>query len=326
MTLRRSAPLGVWFASVLPATFAVFACSSNGTGDDDSPVHMGTGEDSPTGDSQSDDTTPAVEQPDQKEATAGGQSGGQTSAPISAPYPCACLNDQGVVVRASVVQAAGGCVELEVLEVYGDVSDLEAGDRIGGAASPLCYAVYFPAPEFLAGDEVIAVYSQGGQASNECEEYQACSLEQCGPFPEAEPGEPDPDCVAAREAGSGVDCPPGAEQPVDEQALLQWDACDGQCAVDTRDACEAHADEARLGGRVSMARLLDGDQLQYEWAGEVRNEPLEQSFAPECQDDLNAQFQEHFERATANRDRTEQTTQAAPPPEEAAQPVCPVPR
>lgn len=308
----------------MPGSFATLACSSasptgDGAGAGNPAVDPGSG--GPSGsDSTPADTGGTL---DGQEPIAGGQSGGQTSAQGSAPFPCACL-EQRPTVRATVVSAAGGCVELEVLETYGVGLDVSVGEVIGGVASPLCGAVYFAEPEFAEGDEVIAVYSRGSQDSSECAEYRACSLERCGPFPQEQPVEPDPDCVAEQQAGSPIDCRPSDGEPPDEAALLAWDTCDGQCVLDTREECAAHATDALLGGRVWMAKLQDA-QLQYEWAGEMRSVPLAESFAADCSETLYEQFRDHYDRVmaeTANGDA--QAT--APPPEPSPEPVCPLPR
>lgn len=163
-------------------------------------------------------------------------------------------------MRARITREAGGCVELEVLEVLGASSELSAGDTFGGVAQALCWN---DTP--LAGaTEVLALFSPGQQASSECVEYRACSLQRRGRLEDAYSSSIDPECAARQRAGEPVDCQP--IETVDEVAVVEWDSCNAGCLGETRDACASHEEEARLGGTVRMAPLT-GDQLSFFWAG-----------------------------------------------------------
>lgn len=252
---------------------------------------------------------------------AGGQSGGESSDGVgSAPYPCACLPDGAGAVRARVTRDEGGCVELEVLEVLGTGSELAPGDTFGGVAEALCWS---EAP-FAGASEVLALFSPGQQAGSACVEYQSCSLQRCGRLEDAYSSSIDPECAARQSAGDPVDCQP--IETVDEAAVVAWDRCDADCLGETRAACAAHEEEARLGGTVRLAPLA-GDQLSFSWAGEVRRESLAELFAPECSTRHGELFQSYAERRQRERAQAGQTSSAtAPPPPETARPMCPLPR
>lgn len=252
---------------------------------------------------------------------AGGQSGGQTSEGVgSAPYPCACLPEGTNAVRARIISNETGCVELEALEVLGAGSELQPGDRFGGAAQALCWN---DAP--LAGvTEVLAVFSPGQQAGEECVEYRACSAQRCGRLEDAYSSSVDPECAARRSAGEPVDCQP--IEIVDEAAVAAWDRCNSGCLAETRSACAGHEEEARLGGTVRMGPLT-GEQLSFFWAGETRSESLAELSAPECQGRHNEIAHSYFQRRQVERAQSGQMsspTAAAPPAP--VTPRCPLPR
>ena len=250
---------------------------------------------------------------------AGGQSGGQTSAMGDAPVPCACLNETTAAVRARVTRNAGGCVELEVIEPIGSNSGLAAGAVFGGVAQPLCWND----PPLASATIVLAVFSAGQRSGAECPEYRGCSLERCGNVEDAYESSVDPDCEARRNAGEPVDCQ--MTESVDEEALLAWDACDGQCAVETRDACALHADEDQLGGTVRMAPLAD-DEVSFYWAGELQSESVAELSAADCQSRHGELFQSYFMRRMREREAngtSDTSTPTAPPPDEAP-PSCPL--
>jgi hypothetical protein len=223
-------------------------------------------------------------------------------------------------VRASIIRDEGGCVELEVLEVLGASSELAPGDTFGGTAQPLCWND----PPLAGASEVLALFSPGQQASSECVEYRACSLQRCGRLEDAYSSSIDPACAARQNAGEPVDCQP--IETVDEAAVMEWDRCNSGCLVETRAACAAHEQQARLGGTVRMAPLTGG-QLSFFWAGEVRSESLEELSAPECSSrhaELFESYSERRERERAQAGQTSLPTEPAPP--EPVMPVCPLPR
>ncbi len=51
------------------------------------------------------------------------------------------------------------------------------------------------------------------------------------------------------------------------------DACDGECITDTRQQCQTPGDMERLGGELRLAHL-DGDDMSFCWAGQLRSESL----------------------------------------------------
>lgn len=187
-------------------------------------------------------------------ALLGGQSGGETRPGMTQAVDCACLwefvqeDTTPVALRARILRIQGACVELEVIEPLAETASVSRGEVVGGQWQELCSSP--GGPEWTNGEEVLAVYEPGNQASDGCAEYRSCSQQRCG---------------------------------VDANAEGQ-DACDSSCVVDTRAACAAHAPEARLGGVVRLAQLAAGE-VEYFLHGQRQVATLEQLSAPSCRDD-----------------------------------------
>lgn len=166
-------------------------------------------------------------------ALAGCITGGQSGTEGAAVPSCVCDRlDVSVPVLGEIVAVDGDHYTLRVdaLVVETDLEP-EPGREVGGTwlAQPPCG----DGIEVVVGDPVLALYTRGSQDGIDCVEYQGCSEERCGPFPED--GDPT------------------------SSEMEAWDVCDTQCLEETRDACAAHEEEAWLGGHVVLAaRDADG--------------------------------------------------------------------
>lgn len=212
----------------------------------------------------------------------GGQSGGETGEDphADAPAPCACMADGTRPVRARVTALAGGCAELQVIEVLvAPAADehlpLRVGDVFGGVLEALCQG----SAAVQAGDEVLALFDRGSQTTNACPEYRACSADNCGSPDAAYTTAIDPECAAEQQNNADLDCPP--VEHVDEALVIAYDRCDAQCLEENREVCASHAADEQLSGRVKVARWVN-DKVQFYWAGKHHEEPFSQLLAPAC--------------------------------------------
>lgn len=200
----------------------------------------------------------------------GGQSGGDGSelaafcACSSAASPEGAPASSAAVARLS--RSAGGCAELELLQVWNPERGFEVGDTVGGAIDFACS----PEPPAAVGDLLfIREFQRGGQDSYACVEYLACSAELCGEPPRQ--GPPD----------------------------TRYEACDAACAEQTREACAAHANEAALDGYASVLRM-QGDAAVFDWAGQERRETPDELLSPECFERQRAQLDAWQATSAAN--------------------------
>jgi hypothetical protein len=138
-----------------------------------------------------------------------------------AACPCAASSEHAVLLRATL-QAIDDCTaRARIDEVLSPAQPaLASGDVVGGSLPTFGHCGQ--GLDLSAGDDVLIVYVRGTQDAESCVEYGQCIETQCAKQPEP-----------ARDGG--VDC-------------------FAACAKDTRAACAAHADEARLGGQLVVAR------------------------------------------------------------------------
>lgn len=249
----------------------------------------------------------------------GGQSGGETGnhARPDSPAPCACIPDGSRPVRARVTALQGGCAELEVLEVLAEPQaneylPLRVGDVFGGVLQPMCAG----GASIEEGNEVLALFERGAQTSSACPEYVACSQQRCGSPDDAYTTTIDPECEAEQQDNPAIDCRP--IEHVDEAALIAYDQCDTGCLEENRDVCATHTGDEQLGGRVQVSRWVDGE-IQFHWAGQQRQETVEQLQSPMCQQRLHQLWNER--PRTTNRSGGD-TAQA--PPLAQDPPICPL--
>lgn len=167
-------------------------------------------------------------------ACAGGQSGTESEGgkfedpwtTLNAP-DCGCaLANAGTAVRATLDSQDACGLRATVRELLGrgplaEGPALAVGDELGGA--PL-----LPCAEGLslsAGEELLIIHVPGPEATHACPERVGC------------------------EAG----CPLPALDPdggIDAASIDTYDVCARRCAIDTADACAAHAGYARLHGQL----------------------------------------------------------------------------
>lgn len=248
----------------------------------------------------------------------GGQSGGDVG---ERPAPCACFNQGDQPVRARILRVDGGCAELEVLEVLtepvpNEYLPLETGDVFGGVIVASCSG----GPEFAEGEEVLAHFTRGTQATTTCVEYRACSAQSCGKLDDAKSTTIDPVCAQAQFDDPSVDCPPQEEW--DQAAVAEYDRCDSQCFEETRQACAAHVAEEQVGGTVRLV-AWQGDQAHYFWAGQQRSATFEELWTSEC----SARLAAEWEAWSSSRPRSPSTRQVANAPfEEPTIVQCPAGR
>jgi hypothetical protein len=138
---------------------------------------------------------------------------------------CACTasSEHAVLLRATLQFYDLCMARARVDEVLSPAqAAVMPGDVVGGTLPG--FGKCGRGIDFSVGDSVLLVYTRGTQDGENCAEQVQCIAQQCDkrPAPESDGG----DCFA-------------------------------QCAKDTRAACAAHADEARLGGQLVVARDAD---------------------------------------------------------------------
>lgn len=191
-------------------------------------------------------------------ATLGGQSGGEGNNFGRPALVCGCLT--GSIheqrwdmsgVRATVVSVNGRCGQLEVVEVLGRYSSLRRGNLLAGELLPLCGAN----PErqqLTTGDEVLAFIEPG---TSDCPEAEQCIEEDCGPPP------------------TEGDLDMGAE-------AIAWLNCQGGCIDGSEATCNARATQ----NNTLRFMKIQEDLASFYWAGEVRQESVEQLSGASCLD------------------------------------------
>lgn len=172
-----------------------------------------------------------------------GCSSGQTGSPeCAARESCVCTALAGkVMLTGTLATFENGSASVLITGFVSPSEwrdDLVLGDVIGGEAAT-SLGCDDPAPTQPAvGDEVFVVYARGGaDRYPDCAEYQACTTSQCGAPP-----------TETSAAGAS------------------WDACDGQCVTDTREACSAHREDALLSGKLVVLsrtepQLIAGEEI-----------------------------------------------------------------
>ena len=151
-----------------------------------------------------------------------------TTQAIAMACACTATSDGTALLRATL-QAIDDCTaRARVDEVLspGDAR-VTAGDVVGGALPG--FGGRGQGLDLGVGDDVLVVYTRGTQDGESCTEYAQCLGKKCA-------GQSD----SARDGG--VDC-------------------FAACTSDTRAACAAHAEDARLGGQLVIAR--DGNNLVF---------------------------------------------------------------
>lgn len=142
---------------------------------------------------------------------------------------CAASSEHAMLLRATLQTIDACTARARIDEVLSPTSsELTSGDVVGGALPGFGYCGQ--GIRFAAGDEVLLVYTRGTQDGESCAEYAECVGKQCDA--------PEP----ARDGGD----------------------CFATCLADTRAACAAHADEARLGGQLVIAQYGNNLLFGYE--------------------------------------------------------------
>jgi hypothetical protein len=175
---------------------------------------------------------------------------------------CACTasSEHAVLLRATL-QAYDGCTaRARIDEVLSPAQAAVApGDVIGGMLPG--FGDCGQGLDLGIGKSVLVVYTRGTQDSENCAEQVQCIAQQCGkrPIPESDGG----DCFAL-------------------------------CAKQTRAACDAHADEARLGGQLVVAQ--DGDDVVFGYAISMPKSEIDRVLDPGM---CNAWFMQHGHAGTS---------------------------
>jgi hypothetical protein len=140
---------------------------------------------------------------------------------------CTASSEHAVLLRATL-QAYDGCMaRARIDEVLSPAqAAVAAGDVVGGMLPG--FGDCGRGIDFSVDDSVLLVYTRGTQDGDNCAEQVQCIAQQCDKRP-----------VPASDSGD----------------------CFAQCAKETRAACAAHADEARLGGQLVVAQ--DGDVVVF---------------------------------------------------------------
>lgn len=149
---------------------------------------------------------------------------------VQAVVACACAatSDHTVLLRATLEAIDDCSARARIDEVLAPAhTDLVRGDIVGGARSAIGGCGH--GLDLVVGDAVLVVYTRGMQDGDSCVEYAQCAAKSCAEAP-----------TPASDGGAD---------------------CSAQCAAETRAACAAHADEARLGGQLVVAR--DGDNVVF---------------------------------------------------------------
>lgn len=255
----------------------------------------------------------------------GGQSGGETGSldeEPDAPAACACIAAGSNTVRAKLIRHEQGCAELVVTELLheplpGEYMPLAVGDTFGGATVPFCAGD----AEVREGDEVFAQFTRGTQDSVGCPEYLACSTERCGDPNSLVTMTMASECEERRSKDSSVDCAPALEN--DEPAIAEYDRCDTQCLEETREVCARHANDTQLGGNVIVAPWHEG-QVSFFWAGELRQETVEDLAAADCQARHHELWVSYYEQSGHLQPTDGEDDVAAAPSNPKPEAVCPL--
>jgi hypothetical protein len=154
-----------------------------------------------------------------------------TSKTVAPTCACAATSDRSVLLRATLQSIDDCSARARVDAVLSPANPaLASGDIVGGALPG--FGECGQGLDLAAGDDVLLVYTRGTQDGESCAAYAQCIDEQCAKQPEP-----------ARDAGGD---------------------CFATCVEDTRAACAAHADEARLGGQLVIARYGNNLVFGYE--------------------------------------------------------------
>ncbi|MBI2892853.1 MAG: hypothetical protein HYY06_04825 [Deltaproteobacteria bacterium] len=175
--------------------------------------------------------------------------GGQSGTEGSMDNPCVCEGvGERTPFRGTVTAHEGTVWTILVEELLSEPVEPDSNeppapgeeltgtwDASGGCGDGL---------ELAVGDTVLARHSPGYEDQPPCPEYQECSLDRCGPFPED-------------------------DDPTDED-VAEWDRCDSECLEETREECAQSTPPEWHEGSFSLAaRGADG------WLfGERSGEPL----------------------------------------------------
>jgi hypothetical protein len=149
--------------------------------------------------------------------------------------PCDDIAGSSFLIRSTIDNIDDHTVLLTADEIIRESEvqfiDVEVGEQFGGSLG-----ASFPCDgepwAFEIGDKVIALFEKDSvDRYPDCLEYRTCTSTNCGPSPTDD----------------------------DEEALGEWDVCDGGCVSSTSEICDAHREEALLNGSVKL--LPDEDQI-----------------------------------------------------------------